>query len=83
MTIKVGQTVHLMGGDSGTVEDIFKNVYGMAYKVNVDGHPTWVGEDVVQEVVLNHQNHPTCHYCGMPATNWGFFNEPVCNECRS
>ncbi len=23
----------------------------------------------------------TCHYCGMPATGFGFFNEPVCREC--
>jgi len=22
-----------------------------------------------------------CHYCGLPATNVGFFNEPVCPEC--
>lgn len=22
-----------------------------------------------------------CHYCGMPATGWGFFDEPVCEDC--
>lgn len=22
-----------------------------------------------------------CHYCGMDANNFGFFNEPVCREC--
>lgn len=23
----------------------------------------------------------SCHYCGMPATSFGFFDEPVCPEC--
>lgn len=23
----------------------------------------------------------SCHYCGMPANSWGFFDEPVCREC--
>lgn len=23
----------------------------------------------------------SCHYCGMPATGVGFFDEPVCSEC--
>jgi hypothetical protein len=22
-----------------------------------------------------------CHYCGMPAYKFGFFDEPVCNQC--
>lgn len=22
-----------------------------------------------------------CHYCGMPATSVGFFDEPVCEDC--
>jgi len=22
-----------------------------------------------------------CHYCGMPAKSFGFFDEPVCREC--
>ena len=22
-----------------------------------------------------------CHYCGLPATGFGFFGEPVCEEC--
>jgi hypothetical protein len=24
---------------------------------------------------------PSCHYCGMPATGFGFFDEPVCGGC--
>lgn len=24
---------------------------------------------------------PSCHYCGMPATGFGFFDERVCAEC--
>jgi len=24
---------------------------------------------------------PSCHYCGMPATSFGFFDEPACPEC--
>lgn len=24
---------------------------------------------------------PSCHYCGMPATSAGFFDEPICSEC--
>jgi hypothetical protein len=23
----------------------------------------------------------SCHYCGMPATGFGFFDEPVCADC--
>jgi hypothetical protein len=22
-----------------------------------------------------------CHYCGAPATGWGFFSEPICRNC--
>ena len=22
-----------------------------------------------------------CHYCGLPAVSFGFFGEPVCEEC--
>lgn len=22
-----------------------------------------------------------CHYCGMPAKSFGFFDEPVCKQC--
>ncbi len=22
-----------------------------------------------------------CHYCGLPATSFGFFDEPICPEC--
>jgi len=25
--------------------------------------------------------HESCHYCGLPATGWGFFGEPVCDDC--
>jgi len=82
MEIKVGQTIHLIGGDSGTVEEIFQNLYGYAFKVNIGGEASWVGEAVVNEIALSKQIHPTCHYCGMSATNWGFFNEPVCRECN-
>ena len=24
----------------------------------------------------------SCHYCGLPATGFGFFDEPVCGECK-
>ncbi len=24
---------------------------------------------------------PSCHYCGQPATGFGFFDEPCCSEC--
>ena len=24
---------------------------------------------------------PRCHYCGQPATSYGFFNEHACREC--
>jgi hypothetical protein len=27
--------------------------------------------------------HATCHYCGMSATGYGPFGEPVCHECGS
>lgn len=23
----------------------------------------------------------SCHYCGMPAKSFGFFDEPVCRDC--
>lgn len=26
-------------------------------------------------------DNTSCHYCGMAATNVGFFGEPVCDEC--
>ena len=26
-------------------------------------------------------DNTSCHYCGMAATNFGFFDEPVCDEC--
>lgn len=28
-----------------------------------------------------HNDSLSCHYCGMPATSFGFFDEPVCREC--
>lgn len=24
---------------------------------------------------------PACHYCGQPATGFGFFDEPACRQC--
>lgn len=28
-----------------------------------------------------HVERPACHYCGQPATDYGFFDEPICREC--
>ena len=27
------------------------------------------------------QQRAACHYCGLPATSFGFFGEPICPEC--
>jgi hypothetical protein len=27
------------------------------------------------------QTSDACHYCGQPATSFGFFDEPICSEC--
>jgi len=80
--IQTGQTIHLMGGDSGTVQDIRDMSEGKAYQVEIDGELHWVGESVIKEAQLEQQSKPVCHYCGMPATDWGFFGAPVCSDCR-
>ena len=80
--VKVGQTVHLMGGDIGTVEDIRQMSAGAAYQINVGGESHWVGEVFINEERLEQQSNPVCHYCGSPATDWDFFNAPVCKDCR-
>ena len=36
------------------------------------------GETPAPHRSLKGQN---CHYCGCPATGWGFFDEPVCEDC--
>ena len=30
---------------------------------------------------VNRDSGNGCHYCGMPATSFGFFDEPVCDGC--
>ena len=75
--IRIGQTVHLMGGDSGTVEQIYG---GDAYQIRIGEALTWVRAGVINE--LKRTQRESCHYCGMPASDVGFFGEPVCRECR-
>jgi hypothetical protein len=31
--------------------------------------------------VISEKKSFSCHYCGMPATSFGFFSEPVCKGC--
>lgn len=33
------------------------------------------------EPMRRNDDNFSCHYCGMPAKNIGFFGEPVCSEC--
>ena len=33
------------------------------------------------EVVEQRDEQLRCHYCGMPASSFGFFDEPICREC--
>lgn len=33
------------------------------------------------EIIDPRDNRPSCHYCGMPAASFGFFDEPVCRGC--
>ena len=35
---------------------------------------------VVETKPAKHESH-RCHYCGLPATSRGFFDEWVCSEC--
>jgi len=81
-TIQTGQTVHLMGGDSGTVKKIRQMSAGAAYQIEIDGQLSWVGSAVIEELRLEQQYNPSCHYCGMPATDWDTFNAPICADCR-
>ena len=32
-------------------------------------------QDEVEEHIL------ACHYCGLPAVDFGFFDEPICEDC--
>ena len=38
---------------------------------------------IVAPVTVKKTDHGygDCHYCGMPATDFGFFGEPVCDDC--
>lgn len=27
------------------------------------------------------KGNKSCHYCGMPAKSFGFFDEPICEDC--
>ena len=83
MAIQTGQTVSLIGGDSGVVEHIYDcGGDHRQYQVNINGTLTWVRPDVINEIRLEQQQNPSCHYCGMPASGWGIFGEPICQECR-
>jgi len=48
---------------------------------------SWFSQSITEryEVVgaeeIKADNAPRCHYCGMKATSFGFFDEPVCPEC--
>lgn len=35
----------------------------------------------IEMTSLYHEPEPVCHYCGMPAKSFGFFDEPVCSDC--
>lgn len=41
------------------------------------GQPATKGE----ASALIDQLTPACHYCGQPATSFGFFDEAVCRQC--
>ena len=83
MAIKIGETVHLMGGDSGTVQHIYDcGGDHRQYQIEINGRLTWVRADVINEVRLEQQSNPICHYCGMPATDWDLFGAPVCKDCQ-
>jgi len=34
------------------------------------------------KVAPKNHGYGDCHYCGMPATGFNFFDVPVCDECQ-
>lgn len=35
----------------------------------------------VEPAPISDSDSDRCHYCGMPATGFGFFDEPACPDC--
>ena len=75
----------------GVVERVLQNnTTGEPY-VQLDDGSYWAVRndlltrcEVTERAIQSQQRRDSglcCHYCGMPAVGFGFFDEPVCREC--
>ena len=87
-TVKVWKWVYDKGySTEGVVESVGTDNGRRWLKVNGDYYED--ANDMTNKCeVIKHSDDDLpawsvgrCHYCGLPANTFGFFDEPVCREC--
>ena len=74
-TIKEGQ----LAGKSGKV--VWERSDGLDVGIEIDGKNEYFPIEMTSINSAKPSGDFSCHYCGMPAKTFGFFDTPVCSEC--